>query len=70
MSAEISPRAAQDPLPVCVGVGGSPNSAARAGYLGLPMMLGYIGSTLAHARRAVDIYRAAGETAGHPRSSR
>jgi len=29
------------------------------------MMLGYIGGTLAHARRAVDIYRAAGEAAGH-----
>ena len=68
--AEISPRAIQDPLPVWVGVGGSPNSAARAGYLGLPMMLGYIGGTLAHARRAVDIYRAAGEAAGHPEKLR
>ena len=38
--------------------------AARAGRLGLPMILGYIGGTLAHARRAVDIYRAAGERVG------
>jgi alkanesulfonate monooxygenase SsuD/methylene tetrahydromethanopterin reductase-like flavin-dependent oxidoreductase (luciferase family) len=30
------------------------------------MMLGYIGGTLAHARRVVDIYRAAGDAAGHP----
>jgi alkanesulfonate monooxygenase SsuD/methylene tetrahydromethanopterin reductase-like flavin-dependent oxidoreductase (luciferase family) len=29
------------------------------------MMLGYIGGTLAHARRAIDIYRAAGQAAGH-----
>src|SRR4051812_27873090 len=64
--AQIAPRALQEPLPVWVGVGGSPQSAARAGYLGLPMMLGYIGGTLAHARRTVDIYRAAGEAAGHP----
>ena len=30
------------------------------------MILGYIGGTLAHARRALAIYRAAGERAGHP----
>ena len=30
------------------------------------MILGYIGGTLAHAHRAVAIYRAAGERAGHP----
>jgi alkanesulfonate monooxygenase SsuD/methylene tetrahydromethanopterin reductase-like flavin-dependent oxidoreductase (luciferase family) len=63
--AQIAPRAAQDTLPVWVGVGGSPGSAERAGRHGLPMMLGYIGGTLPHARRAVDIYRAAGEQAGH-----
>ena len=39
--------------------------AARAGRLGLRMILGYIGGTLAQARRAVDIYRAAGERVGH-----
>jgi len=65
VDAEIAPRALQAPLPVWVGVGGTPASAARAGHLGLPMMLGYIGGTLDHARRAVDIYRAAGDAAGH-----
>jgi alkanesulfonate monooxygenase SsuD/methylene tetrahydromethanopterin reductase-like flavin-dependent oxidoreductase (luciferase family) len=71
VDAEIAPRAVQDPLPVWVGVGGSPGSAARAGHLGLPMMLGYIGGTLAHARRTVEIYRAAGEAAATiPRRSR
>nr|WP_238413018.1 LLM class flavin-dependent oxidoreductase [Saccharothrix deserti] len=43
-----------------------PDSAERAGRLGLPMVLGYIGGPLSHARHAVDIYRAAGERAGHP----
>jgi hypothetical protein len=47
------------------GVGGSPESAERAGRLGLPLVLGYIGGPLDHARRAVDIYRAAGDQAGH-----
>jgi alkanesulfonate monooxygenase SsuD/methylene tetrahydromethanopterin reductase-like flavin-dependent oxidoreductase (luciferase family) len=64
--APIAPRALQDPLPVWVGVGGSPDSAARAGALGLPMTLGLIGGPLVGARRAVDVYRAAGLRAGHP----
>jgi alkanesulfonate monooxygenase SsuD/methylene tetrahydromethanopterin reductase-like flavin-dependent oxidoreductase (luciferase family) len=34
------------------------------------MMLGYISGTLAHARRAVDVYRAAGEAAAHPEKLR
>ncbi len=64
--APIAPRALQQPLPVWVGVGGSPQSADRAGRLGLPMVLGYIGGPVDHARRAAQIYRAAGERAGHP----
>src|SRR6204780_4428726 len=62
----VVPRAGQDPLPVWVGVGGSPDSAERAGRLGLPMVLGYIGGTLGHLRLLVDAYRAAGQSAGHP----
>ena len=63
--AEIAPRAVQAPLPVWAGVGGSPASAERAGRLGLPMVLGYIGGPLSHAKRSVDLYRAAGEMTGH-----
>jgi len=61
----VVPRSRQDPLPVWIGVGGSPESAERAGRLGLPMMLGLIGGSIAGARRVVDLYRAAGERAGH-----
>jgi alkanesulfonate monooxygenase SsuD/methylene tetrahydromethanopterin reductase-like flavin-dependent oxidoreductase (luciferase family) len=61
----ITPRAQQDPLPVWLGVGGSPGSAQRAGLLGLPMMLGLIGGSIADARHAIDIYREAGKQAGH-----
>ena len=64
--AAVVPRAIQQPLPVWIGVGGSPDSAARAGRQGLPMVLGYIGGTLGNLRPLVDTYRAAGERAGHP----
>lgn len=40
--AEIAPRA-ERPLPVWIGVGGTPQSAARAGYLGLPMNIAILG---------------------------
>jgi alkanesulfonate monooxygenase SsuD/methylene tetrahydromethanopterin reductase-like flavin-dependent oxidoreductase (luciferase family) len=69
-AAPISPRAQQASLPVWAGVGGSPESADRAGRLGLPMVLGYIGGPLERARSAVDIYRAAGQRAGHPEKLR
>ena len=64
-NAPIAPRAWQDPLPVWVGVGGSPGSAERAGRLGLPIVLGFIGGSNRHAKQAIDVYRAAGEQAGH-----
>ncbi len=68
--APVAPRAYQHALPVWVGVGGTPASAERAGRLGLPMVLGYIGGPLARARQAVDLYRRAGERAGHPEQLR
>lgn len=54
------------PLPVWVAVGGTPASAARAGRLGLPMALGFIGGTLDHVKQLVDLYRRSGRDAGHP----
>jgi len=68
--APIVPRALQESLPVWAGVGGSPDSAERAGRLGLPIVLGFIGGTFAHAHRTIDIYRAAGHAAGHPEKLR
>ena len=54
-------------LPVWVAVVGTPASAQRAGQLGLPMALGWIGGTIGHAKRLVDLYRTAGSRdAGHP----
>jgi alkanesulfonate monooxygenase SsuD/methylene tetrahydromethanopterin reductase-like flavin-dependent oxidoreductase (luciferase family) len=61
--ATVVPRSAS--LPLWIGAGGTPASAVRAGVLGLPLILGYLGGTPEHLRRLVDVYRAAGERAGH-----
>ena len=63
--AHVNPRSHQAQLPVWVAVGGTPSSAQRAGRLGLPMALGLIGGTIDHAKRIIDLYRAAGADAGH-----
>jgi alkanesulfonate monooxygenase SsuD/methylene tetrahydromethanopterin reductase-like flavin-dependent oxidoreductase (luciferase family) len=55
----------QDPLPVWVGVGGTPASFARAGMLGLPLMVAIIGGEHRRFRPLVDLYRDAGRRAGH-----
>jgi len=63
---EIYPRPLQDPLPVWVGVGGTPESFVRAGVLGLPLMVAIIGGQPHRFRPLVDLYREAGTRAGHP----
>jgi probable LLM family oxidoreductase len=61
----VFPRPLQDPLPIWLGVGGTPQSFARAGVLGLPLMVAIIGGEPAHFRPLVDLYREAGRRAGH-----
>lgn len=61
---EIFPKPIQDPLPLWVAVGGTPQSVARAGYLGLPVMLAVAGQPQ-HFVPLVDLYRQAGEEGGH-----
>ena len=61
----VYPRPVQDPLPVWIAVGGTPQSAVRAGTLGLPMALAIIGGMPESFSPFVDIYRQAGERAGH-----
>src|SRR3954465_11807646 len=61
----VFPRPVQDPLPVWLGVGGSPESFVRAGRLGLPLMVAIIGGTFDRFRPLVDLYREAGRQAGH-----
>src|ERR1700737_1998442 len=61
----IYPRPLQDPLPIWVGVGGTPASFARAGVLGLPLMVAIIGGEPKRFRPLIDLYREAGRRAGH-----
>jgi probable LLM family oxidoreductase len=61
----VYPRPVQDPLPIWVGVGGTPQSFIRAGELGLPLMVAIIGGEPHRFRPLVDLYREAGRMAGH-----
>jgi len=61
----IYPRALQDPLPVWIAVGGTPQSVARAGTLGLPLALAIIGGEPARFAPIADLYREAAKRAGH-----
>jgi probable LLM family oxidoreductase len=61
----IYPRPLQHPLPIWVGVGGTPSSFVRAGALGLPLMVAIIGGEPHRFRPLIDLYRKAGLRAGH-----
>jgi probable LLM family oxidoreductase len=61
----VYPRPAQDPLPVWIGVGGSPQSVVRAGTLGLPLIIAIIGGEPARFAQFVELYREAARRAGH-----
>ena len=61
----VYPRPLQHPLPVWLGVGGTPQSFARAGALGLPLMVAIIGGETRRFRPLVDLYREMGARAGH-----
>ncbi len=61
----IYPRPLQKKLPIWLGVGGTPASFARAGTLGLPLMVAVIGGETHRFRPLVDLYREAGRKAGY-----
>lgn len=61
----VYPRPLQEQLPIWVGVGGSPESFARAGSLGLPLMVAIIGGEPRRFKPLIDLYRQSGRDAGH-----
>src|SRR2546423_8885538 len=63
-NAGVWPRPVQDPLPVWVAVGGSPQSVIRAGVLGLPLTLAIIGGETQRFAPLIDLYRPAVGEAG------
>jgi probable LLM family oxidoreductase len=62
--AAVYPRPLQQPLPVWIAVGGTPGSVARAGMLGLPLMIAIIGGAPARFAPLVELYREAARRAG------
>jgi len=56
-NADIAPRPYQNELPIWIAVGGSMQSAARAGSLGAPMMLAALGGPISARKGIVDLYR-------------
>jgi probable LLM family oxidoreductase len=61
--AAVYPRPLQQPLPVWIAVGGTPGSVARAGMLGLPLMIAIIGGAPARFAPLVELYREAARRA-------
>ncbi|MGX9136068.1 LLM class flavin-dependent oxidoreductase [Rummeliibacillus sp. JY-2-4R] len=61
----VYPRSVQEPLPIWIASGGTPESAIRAGFLGLPLTLAIIGGSPLYFERSVQLYYRAAEQAGH-----
>ncbi len=61
----ICPRPVQEPLPVWIAVGGTPQSVVRAGMLGLPLALGILGGQPERFAPLVSLYRETASRARH-----
>ncbi|MEX0720127.1 MAG: LLM class flavin-dependent oxidoreductase [Balneolaceae bacterium] len=61
----VYPQPMQKPLPVWVAVGGTPQSAYRAGALGLPLALGIIGGQPEQFKSLADLHKSGADEAGH-----
>jgi probable LLM family oxidoreductase len=61
----VYPRSVQSPLPVWIASGGNPESAVRAGMLGLPIAFAIIGGMPERFAPLVDLYKKAAAQAGH-----
>jgi len=61
----VYPRPVQNPLPIWLGVGGTPQSFVRAGQLGLPLMVAIIGGEPRRFRPLIDLYRETGRQHGY-----
>ncbi|KQV38227.1 MULTISPECIES: LLM class flavin-dependent oxidoreductase [unclassified Rhizobium] len=60
----VYPRPLQEELPIWIAVGGTPQSVARAGALGLPVALAIIGGEPVRFASLLDLYREAARRAG------
>jgi len=65
----VYPRPVQDPLPVWIAVGGTPQSVVRAATLGLPLALAIIGGAPERFAPLIHLYREVAGSAGHDASA-
>jgi probable LLM family oxidoreductase len=65
----VFPRPVQNPIPLWIAVGGTPQSVVRAATLGLPMALAIIGGSPERFVPYTDLYREAWEKAGRDPSA-
>jgi probable LLM family oxidoreductase len=63
----VYPRPVQDPLPVWIAVGGTPQSVVRAGALGLPLALAVIGGMPERFAPLAELHREAARRSGQLR---
>lgn len=63
--AKVLPRPLNGSLPIWRAVGGSPASAMKAGYAGVPMMMAHLGGPVSVFKRTIDAYREALQTSGY-----
>lgn len=61
----VYPRPLQDKLPIWIAVGGTPQSAVRAGKLNLPMTIAILGGKPSQFLPFVELYRESAKDAGH-----
>ncbi|MRX74152.1 LLM class flavin-dependent oxidoreductase [Bacillus lacus] len=63
-NAKVLPRPKEGKMPIWRAVGGSPASAVKAGYAGVPMFMAHLGGPVTSFKRTVDAYREAASSAG------
>ncbi|MCX8057583.1 MAG: LLM class flavin-dependent oxidoreductase [Ignavibacteria bacterium] len=61
----VYPRPVQNPIPVWIAIGGTPESAVRAGKLGLPMAIAIIGGMPERFKYFAELYRSTAEKFNH-----
>lgn len=61
----VYPRPVQERIPISIAVGGTPESVARAGRLGLPLVIGIIGGSPHRFAPLAELYRTVAAESGH-----
>lgn len=62
--AKVLPRPQNGSMPIWRAVGGTPASARKAGYAGVPMFMAHLGGPASVFKRTVDAYRDAARSSG------